>query len=192
MPDSDHQLGPGIDALVVAARTNRVAFGRLYEAYYERIFGYCLRRLNQRTAAEDVCSETFLFVARKMSSFRGETEDDFRRWVYRIATNEVNGYLRRSIRRRELWDTAIQENRLRGETSPSPSELNDSVDWPVVHQAISQLNAREQTIVALRLQEEMSHDEIGRILGIRPGTVRVTYSRAIQKLRGLLSRNILG
>ena len=186
MPDSDQPPDLGLDSLVVAARTDRVALGRLSEAYYERILGYCWRRLNQRTAAEDVCSETFLYVARKMSSFRGTTEEDFRRWVYRIATNEVNAYLRRSIRRKDLWDNAVQENRLQGENSSSPIDHNDSVDWPVMHQAIRQLSAREQTIVALRLHEEMSHDEIGRILGMRPGAVRVTYCRAIHKLRDLL------
>ena len=191
MPDSEHQRNAGIDALVVAARTNRVAFGRLYEAYYDRIFSYCLRRLNQRSAAEDVCSETFLYVARKMSSFRGDTDDDFRRWVYRIATNEVNAFLRRSIRRNELWNNAIRENRLRGEAASNPSDRSDSVDWSAVHHAVSQLNEREQSIVALRLQEEMSHDEIGRILGIRPVTVRVTYSRAIQKVRDLLARDVV-
>ncbi len=189
MPDSDQTPDLGIDALVVAARTSRGALGRLYELYYERILGYCWRRLNKRTAAEDVCGETFLYVARKMSTFRGSTEGDFRRWVYRIATNEVNAYLRRSIRRKDLWDTAVQENRLKGENAQSPIEQDDSADWPVLHQAIRRLNTREQTIVAFRLQEEMSYDEIGQILGMRPGTVRVTYSRAIQKLRDLLSSN---
>lgn len=190
MPDSDQQPCLEIDALVVAARSERAAFGRLYEAYYERILGYCLRRLNQRTAAEDVCGEAFLYVARKMSSFRGETEQDFRRWVYRIATNEVNAYLRRNIRRKELWDDALQMKRLRVSSHTGPSEPNDSVDWPLVQQAISQLSAKEQTIVTLRLLEEMPHDEIAQILSIRSGTVRVTYSRAINKLRDWLSSEV--
>lgn len=192
MPDRDQQRCPEIDDLVVAARSDRAAFGRLYEAYYDRILGYCLRRLNQRTAAEDVCGEAFLYVARKMSSFRGETEQDFRRWVYRIATNEVNAHLRRNLRRKELWDDALQQKRLRASTPTSLNEPNDSFDWPLVHQAIGQLNAKEQTIVTLRLLEEMPHDEIARILGIRPGTVRVAYSRAIKQLRDWLSSDVIG
>jgi len=102
MTDNEPQPSLEIDALVVAARSDREAFGRLYRAYYDRVLGYCLRRLNERTAAEDVCGEAFLYVARKMSSFRVETEQDFRRWVYCIATNEVNAYLRRNLRRKEL------------------------------------------------------------------------------------------
>lgn len=192
MPDSDQQPCADIDALVVAARSDRGAFGRLYEAYYERILGYCVRRLNQKAAAEDVCGETFLFVARKMSSFRGKTEQDFRRWLYRIATNQVNAHLRRNIRRKELWDDALEERRLRPDENASPSEPDHADDWRLVHRAIGQLNASEQAIVTLRLLEEMPHDEIARILDIRPGTVRTTYSRAIKKLRQWLSSDEIG
>jgi len=191
MPDDDQHPCPEFDALVVAARSNREAFGRLYEVYYERILGYCLRRLNQKTVAEDVCGEAFLYVARKMPSFRGETEQDFRRWVYRIATNEVNAYLRRDIRRKKLWDDALLQKRLPVSNPTSPNEPNDSVDWPLVHQAIRHLNDKEQTIVTLRLLEEMAFDEIAAIINVLPGTVRVTYSRAIKKLRNWLSSDMI-
>ena len=192
MLDSDRQPGAGIDALVVAARTDRAAFGCLFETYYERILGYCSRRLNHTAAAEDVCSETFLYVARKMRSFRGTTEEeqDFRRWVYRIATNEVNAHLRRKLRRKKLWDEALQQNRLRSGSPAAKSTLTDSIDWRRVHQAMERLNAKEQTIVTLRLWEEMQHDEIAQILGVRPGTVRVAYTRAIKKLREWLSSHV--
>jgi RNA polymerase sigma-70 factor (ECF subfamily) len=183
MPDRDRQPYPGIDALVVAARTDRAAFGQLYQMYYERILGYCYRRLNQRAAAEDVCSDTFLYVARKMSAFRGDREEDFRRWVYRIATNQVNAHLRRKLRRKELWDTALQQERIRVNGFTNSSGPTQSLDWSVVYQAIARLRAKEQTVVTLRLLEEIPHDEIAQIMKIRPGTVRVIYSRALKKLR---------
>lgn len=186
MHDSHRQPDPGIDALVVAARTDREAFGRLYEVYYERILGYCIRRLNDRAAAEDACSDTFLFVARKVSTFRGDKEEDFRRWVYRIATNQVNAHLRRKLRRKKLWDSAIQEKRLPVNSSTNSRDSHQSLDWSIVHQALQRLSVKEQTIVTLRLLEEISHDEIALIMKLRPGTVRVVYSRAIKKLRGLI------
>ena len=186
MPESDPSSTPDIDAIVVAAREDRTAFGQLYEAYYERILGYCVRRLSQRAAGEDVCGEVFLFVARKMRNFRGNTEQDFKRWVYRIATNEINTYLRLSLRRRELWDKALEQNRIHVRDSVNESEFNQSVDCQNIHHAIKQLDDREQTIVTLRLMENESHDEIAKILGVRPGTIRVAYSRALKKLRKLL------
>jgi RNA polymerase sigma-70 factor (ECF subfamily) len=189
MPHRDSKQTADLDALVVSARTDREAFGRLYEAYYERILRYCLRRLYRQSVAEDVCGEVFLYVARKMRSFRGTTEQDFRRWLYRIATTEVNAYLRRTKRRQELWDKALQNDRL----SPSNAVTNDNayegLDWPVVYQAISQLSTKQQTVITLRLFDDMPYKEIADVLNVRPGTARVTYNRAIKRLRSLLSVN---
>ena len=187
MPDNDRKRCSVIDALVVSARSDRESFGRLYEAYYERILRYCLRRLYRRFVAEDVCGDVFLFVARNMRSFPGTTEQDFRRWLYRIATTEVNAYVRRTKRRKELLDDALQNKRLSARESVKHHEPCESLDWPSVYQAIGKLSTKEQAIVTLRLFDEMTYDEIAQVLGIRSGTARVTYSRAIKKMRSLLS-----
>lgn len=57
--------------LVTRARTDREAFGRLYDLYYPKIFRYCLRRLFVRAVAEDVTSEVFLRAATHMPNFAG-------------------------------------------------------------------------------------------------------------------------
>ena len=51
---------------MMRSRTDREAFGRLYDIYYPRIFRHCLRRLFLRSVAEDVTSDIFLQVARKI------------------------------------------------------------------------------------------------------------------------------
>jgi len=48
------------DDLVVLAKTQAAALGRLYELYYDRIFRFCVHRLFNRTTAEDVTSSVFL------------------------------------------------------------------------------------------------------------------------------------
>src|SRR5438034_10078729 len=100
------------DHLVVSARRNRAAFGVLYDRYYPRVMRYCLRRLFVREVAEDVASETFLHVAGHLPAFEGTTETDFGRWVFRIASNAVNAYVRQTRRRQELWEAAARGGRL--------------------------------------------------------------------------------
>ena len=180
------------DALIVSARTDREAFGRLFEAYYERIFWYCQRRLYDRTVAEDVCSEVFLFVARRMRSFRGSTEQDFRRWVYRIATTEVNACLRKTRRRKELWDAGIEQKQIETEAYVKSNVSDEGEGWTIVYQTIRQLSTKEQTIVMLRLFEELPYEEISHVMKVRTGTARVIFSRAIQKLRKLLPVESVG
>jgi RNA polymerase sigma-70 factor (ECF subfamily) len=187
MTNEDAQQSSPLDALVASAKSDRAAFGRLYEAYYERIFRYCLRRLYQRAAAEDVTSDVFLFVARKMRTFGGATEQDFRRWVYRIATTESNAYLRRTRRRAELLSHAVHEHRLPTPSAEGDRQSWEALDWPVVYQAIAQLTPREQAVVTLRLFDDLPYEEIAHAAGVRVGAARTAYSRAIARLRALLT-----
>ena len=84
------------DELVTRTKTDRTAFGLLFDRYYPHVTRYCVRRLFDRDVAEDVASEVFLAVASKLRGFLGTTECDFRRWLFRIATNAVNAYLRQA------------------------------------------------------------------------------------------------
>ena len=112
MREDDARTGPSHERaagrLVVRARTDREAFGQLYDACYPAIFRYCFRRLFLRAVAEDVTSDVFLSVASKMPQFAGTTEEDFRRWVFRIATNEINAYVRQAKRRKALLESAAR------------------------------------------------------------------------------------
>jgi RNA polymerase sigma-70 factor (ECF subfamily) len=148
------------------------------------VFRYCLRRLFARAVAEDVTGDVFLRVAGHIRSFPGTTEEDFRRWVYRVATNEVNAYVRRTKRRRELLESAVRASAIRVMDGPNGrAHQADAVDWPSVYQAILSLKPREQSIIALRFFEGLSYDEIAGVLDRRPATVRVAMSRALAKLR---------
>ncbi len=134
--------------------------------------------------AEDVTSEVFLSVASKMPQFGGTTEEDFRRWVFRIATNQVNAYVRQARRRRVLLESAARSGTLAAaaDSRTRPSDV-ETLDWPALYQAILELKPRDQAIVVLRFFEQMSHEQIAGVLGERPATVRVGLSRALEKLR---------
>lgn len=186
---NDDRSDPRCDAdrLVVRARTDRESFGQLYDLYYDRIFRYCVRRLFRRCAAEDACSEVFLYVAGHLRQFRGTTECEFRCWLYGIATNTINAQVRRTRRRDELLRDAAERDALRTSDVVDSRPNIESLDWPLLYQTIAQLELRDQTIVTLRFFEEMSHNEIAATLDMRPGAVRVALGRALEKLRRQLA-----
>jgi RNA polymerase sigma-70 factor (ECF subfamily) len=172
------------DDLVVCARTDREAFGQLYDTYYPGVFRYCFRRLFVRAVAEDVTSEVFLSVAAKIRHFDGTTEEDFRRWVFRIATNETNAYVRQARRRKVLLESAARSGTLAAAGgSRADGSGVETLDWPALYQAILQLKPRDQTILHLRFFEHMSHEQIADVLQERPATVRVGLNRALERLR---------
>ena len=170
------------DELVMRARTDARGLGELYELYYRPIFAFCVRRLFDRETAEDVTSKVFLDVARSIRAFAGKTERDFRCWIYTIAANHTNSHIRKKLRRRKAMIKAAPALARNGEGSGSGCEAADA-DWPKVYAAIAKLPAKHQTVVTLRYFQDMEIDEIARIVKARPGTVRVTLHRALNKLR---------
>jgi RNA polymerase sigma-70 factor (ECF subfamily) len=172
------------DVLVVRARTDRAAFGQLYDRYYAHVARYCLRRLFDRTIAEDVVADVFLQVASHIREFPGRTATDFRRWLFRIATNAVHAHLRQSRRRQELWEAAARGRHWdRGSDSHSSQVEQERLDWPAVYQALLELEERDQTIVTLRFFADLAHEEIADVVQATPGAVRTALNRALNRLR---------
>ena len=173
--------------LVLRAKTDADALAELYELYYDRIFRFCMHRLFYREIAEDVTSIVFLEVARKIRGFRGRTDQDFRNWVYTIAVNQTNAYIRKSLRRRKLLAKAA------GSLAGSPENDGSSkLDWPRLYAAIVKLKPQHQTIVTLRFFENLPFEQIAQILDITQSTARVTMHRIINKLRKTLKNSFEG
>ena len=134
-----------------------------------------------RAVAEDVTSEVFLSVASKMRHFGGTTEEDFRRWVFRIATNAVNAYVRQAKRRKVLLESAARSGA--GGRPPTERLRRGDAGLARVVPGHFAIEAPDQAILHLRFFEQMSYDEIAAVLNVRPATVRVGLSRALEKLR---------
>ena len=188
---TDHQPNPddSVDELVVAARTDRNAFGRLFDQFYSLIFAFCSRRLILRALAEDVTSEVFLKVAGGIRDFPGTSTEDFRRWLFRIATNEINAHLRQSIRRRELLEAAVQLGQINASITSTVLETDWPVTWEEVYRELQGLSEREQTIISLKFFAGLKHEQIAEVVAMQVGGVRVALSRALDKLRDRLQKD---
>jgi RNA polymerase sigma factor (sigma-70 family) len=175
------------DPLVQQAKTQREAFAALFDRYFPRVHRYCQRRLLDCATADDLSSEVFLNVAQTIRRFPGTTEVDFRRWVYRIATNVINAHYRKRNRRQALFERAAGRGWWTRAASPDVQTNHHADDRSEnLLQALASLTVREQTVMTLRYWEELSYEEIGQIIEARPETVRVVASRAIQTLRNKL------
>jgi len=176
-----HRNTGELATLEISNRHGTEALEALYDGYYDRIYAYCVHRLFCRTAAEDVTSAIFLAAAKGIGSVSGDGPDVHVRWLYAVATNHCNGYIRKHLRRRKLFEK-FQQNH------PSPDHAAGAgPDWTAVYGAIAQLKPIEQTIITLRFFEDMSHDQIAAIINKRQTTVRVILHRGLKKLQKLLN-----
>ena len=194
MSEMQAMIGPdtGGDDLVVRARTDAQALGLLYERYYEKVFRYCLHRLFVKEVAADVTSSVFLSVATHIRDFSGTTEADFRNWLYAISTQQANAWVRSTKRRKELLEAAVLSGRVKADRENQSEPPGDNEQWLWLYQGIARLKPRHQTLITLRFFEGLSYEQIAEILGAKPAGLRVMAVRALDKLRGLLSRSQSG
>ncbi len=68
-------------------------FDMLYDAYFQRVFHFALKRLRDRGEAEDVAQEVFMTVLSALSSFRGQSS--LLVWIFGITRNSVNRRFRK-------------------------------------------------------------------------------------------------
>src|SRR5438445_622885 len=84
--------------LIEEARTNPLAFGKLYDAYYLKISNYLLHRLSRTDTAQDITSEVFFKAMIKLHTFSWRNIS-FSSWLYKIANNEIKMYYRKKERK---------------------------------------------------------------------------------------------
>jgi len=167
--------------LIAEARSNPAVFVQLYHRHYDAVFRYCVHRLFERTAAEDVTSEVFLKAVENIHRFRGN-EQQFRNWLYRIATNAVNNYLRKASRRNNVLKIASEQ------ANSEVADCGESTEkLTLLREAMLALKPRYQTIITLRFFENLKMIEIAEVLGSSPGTVRSQLARALARLRNKIA-----
>lgn len=172
------------------ARDER-AFREIVAMYSDRVFNLTYRMLGNRAEAEDVAQEVFITVFKSIDSFRGDAK--FSTWLYRITANHCKNrikYLaRRHDRSKAEYDERIDSgNPSQAPTAPKPSPRPDSrLEGAQLEQqlqaAISSLDDDHRILIVLRDIEELSHDEICQITGLKEGTVKSRLHRARVALR---------
>lgn len=146
---------------------------RLMEHYGTDILRLCALHLGDPALAEDAAQETMLRAWRNYSSFRGEASE--RTWLIAIALNVCRDLLR------SPWHTRRADPEALLKLASAEPEYDDT---PL--RAVYALPRKYREVILLRYYEELSLEEMARILGVPPGTVSARLTRAKQKLRPML------
>jgi RNA polymerase sigma-70 factor (ECF subfamily) len=158
---------------------DRDAFELLYRRYARSVFGLALRRLGDRSRAEDAVQETFASVWRSAKSYKPERGAGAP-WLYAVARNAIIDRSRaRTETPMEAPDSAIDE------AGPLERTEQSWVAWRV-HRALEELPEREREVVALAYWSGLSQSEVAEFLGIPLGTVKTRTRAALARLADLL------
>ena len=177
-------------ALVTQARSGDPdAFRALVERHGRAVFRLAFRMTGNSQDAEDVVQESWLRVYRQIGRF--DERAGFGTWLYRIATNCALDAIRARRRRSEELVGGEPDEADRAGQFPAPGPSPERAAWSgqlraALQDAIEQLSPTERAAFVLRHFEGVRMEEVGRVLGCRPGAAKHSVFRAVQKLRRAL------
>jgi RNA polymerase sigma-70 factor (ECF subfamily) len=154
-----------------------------YKQYYTRLFAYIYARVGNKHQAEDIVSDVFERVYRKLDSLRNR--DALATWLFAIARNVIISHARKRSRETVVDHDVLSE--LSPATDSVESEVMHREDLDGVARAVRTFSQREQDIISLKFDAELANAQIGEIMGLTEQNVRVIIFRSIRKLRKIMA-----
>ncbi|HEY4148690.1 MAG TPA: sigma-70 family RNA polymerase sigma factor [Chitinophagaceae bacterium] len=183
------QTGPDDNSIISRVlQGDQQAYAELVKRYQNFVFTLCLRYAPHREDAEEIAQDVFVKAYRSLADFRGDSR--FSTWLFTIVRTSCLSFLRRKrpdIRSLDDEHVFASADALDGGFHANQVEQKSKI--AMVNDAIRMLSPGDAKIISLFYQGGQSLDEIGRIMGIEPNTIKVKLHRARQRLRETMEQH---
>jgi RNA polymerase sigma factor (sigma-70 family) len=176
----------------LAAALRRVAAGDqaalrlVYDETAAKLFGVCLRILNDRSEAEDVLQEVYLNIWRKAAGF-DEGRASPISWLVAIARNRAIDRVRSAAVAR--LSAPIEEAAELPDPSPLAAEAVETAqENRKLHSCLEQLETRQQAAIRAAYIEGLTYEELAQRTNVPLGTMKSWIRRGLAKLKACLER----
>ena len=161
------------------------AFEALYQRHRGPLFRFLLGQLRDRPLAEELYQDVWQKVIGARAGWRPDAA--FSTWLYRIAHNRLNDHWRAQRHRPPAPVDAELRTAALADPDDPESLAEASEQQQRLQQALAELPEEQREAVLLRLQQELSLEEIGAITGVGRETVKSRLRYALDKLRARLN-----
>jgi RNA polymerase sigma-70 factor (ECF subfamily) len=167
------QTGEVDDRLLIEKAQNDPShFADLYEIYFDRVYAYIARRVNDRAEAEDLTSEVFHNALANLRRFEWRGAP-FAAWLFRIAANAIA----------DRSDRLARERKIEPPVEVAVADQEEAQDQARVFGFVRDLPADQRRVVEMRFAEQKSIREIAQYLGRSEGAVKQLQFRGLETLR---------
>ncbi len=142
----------------------------LVRLFAPRVMAICLRYCKDRDIANDALQETFIKILKYIKNYKGK--GSFEGWIRRIAVNASFEMIKK-IRQIKFLEEDNHFNIL--STVP---DINNELDTQDLMKLIDKLPESQSIVFNLKIIEGYSHEEIAKLLKIKPATSRSNLTRA--------------
>ncbi|MCO4822452.1 MAG: sigma-70 family RNA polymerase sigma factor [Flavobacteriaceae bacterium] len=164
------------------------AFAVLVERYKDLVFTLALRMLKHREEAEEVSQDSFIKIYKSLNKFKGDSK--FSTWIYKVTYNTCLDRIKKNKRHHNT--VTINEY-----TEHHVKTLDNALDKMEAHErnqaiqyCLNLLPSDDSAILNLFYFEELSLEEIAKVVGLKPNNVKVKLFRSRKKLATILTERL--
>lgn len=160
-------------------------FTRIYNIYVEHIYRFIYVKVSSRQIAEDLTSEVFLRAWKKMWQKEDKVIQDPKAYFYKSARNAVIDFYRTNKKEDNLSDVNNREIEDIGQNIEEQAKKES--DLMIIQKGLTNLKPEYQDVIIWRYVNDLSIEEISKVLNKSKGVVRVRLHRAMKQLKDELS-----
>ena len=164
------------------------AFTVLVDRYKDLVYTLALRMMKHTEEAEEAAQDTFIKAYKSLNKFKGDSK--FSTWIYRVAYNTCLDRLKKN--KRQQYTVEINEY-----TEHQVKTLDNALDQieakekeQTIQDCLALLPSEDSFLLTLYYFEELSLEEIGKIVSLKPNNVKVKLFRSRKKLATILKRRL--
>ena len=181
MPVSTTERDEGRDLVSRYLSGDMVAFDELMTRHERQIYRLCFRFVKNPEDAMDLTQEVFIKAFEKLTAFRGDAR--FKTWLYRVAVNHCLNHVKKNSRE------FVEVNESIGSVGPSShNRLLERERRDIVRQLMRNLPPKQKAILELRMNDNLSYEEIVGILGRSVSTIKSSVFFALTKLKKMVAQ----
>lgn len=166
-------------SVISKSQKNPRYFSPIYERYYDSIFIFINRRLDDEEESADVTSIVFYKCLQNIKRFKFQGVP-FSAWLFRIAVNEVNQFFRR--KKEHQRSVSLKDHHIEAlfEEMESKVEFDRHM---VITTLLERLSPDDVQFLELRFFEGHSFKEMGYLLGLTEVNAKIKTYRIVKKLK---------
>lgn len=163
------------------------AFEAVFSLYEKAIYGYIYSMVGHRQNAEDLAQDVFLKLYKNAAKI--DPENNFKNWLYKVATNTVYDWLRKKRKGMEVFIIDDEENSFETIDDSAPYiHIEDAKD---LESALDKIKPNYKRALLLFYYEGMTYEEIADILEIPLNTAKTHLRRAKEELKNIYEKRNL-
>ena len=153
------------------------AYNELVKRYKDRLLNFVLRYFNNVEQAEDVVQDTLIKLYTHASYYKNVAK--FSTWIFTIAKNNALTELRKNKRKKtdSLWTDDGQIIDINSKEESLDSKVQNEIAIDQLNKFLDEIPENFRMAVVLRDFQELSYEEISKILEIPIGTIKSRINR---------------